>query len=138
MTDTDDAGGWSLVQSRSRIQDPSPTRTATSKSRPREKAIYGTRKDGALRAGPRRHELFVFRVHNDFNDSDVKQFFTDENVTVHELECLSREGSWNKSYRVAVETTDLTPLLQPEFWPDGIGCRRYFKKRVINKPNDGY
>ncbi len=50
-------------------------------------------------------------------------------VKVHELERVSRDEAWNKSYRAIVETDDISDLLNPDFWPEGIGCRRYRKKR---------
>jgi len=96
---------------------------------------FGTRKSTVIRAGPRRQELFIFRIHADISDDDIKQFLVGENVVVHELERLSKDDSWTKSYRVAIETNDLSALLQPDFWPDGIGCRRYWRKRTLNTDN---
>ena len=83
-----------------------------------------------IRAGSRRYEVFVFRVHNDIEDDQIKQFLTNEDAKVRELEPVSQMDAWTKSYRVAVETNDLDVMCHPEFWPDGIGCRRYWSKKT--------
>lgn len=100
------------------------------KARPRPKAIYGTKTGTTLRSGPRRQEIFVFRVHREITDDELKTFIANENMAVKELECVSRDDSWTKSYRIVIECNDLGALLNPEFWPDGIGCRRYWRKRI--------
>ena len=53
-----------------------------------------------------------------------------DHMTVKELECVSRDDSWTKSYRIIVECNDLAALLNPEFWPDGIGCRIYWREKI--------
>jgi len=97
---------------------------------PKPKVVYGTKQSTQLRAGPRRHELFVFRVHKDIVDEDIKEFMCNEGVKVHELEIVSSPDAWTKSYRLAVEAMNLEAILQPDFWPDGIGCRRYWRKKT--------
>ncbi len=97
--------------------------------RPRPKAVYGIRQSTLLRAGPRRHEIFIFNVDQDVKEDSIREFLTGEGVKVHDLECKSREGAWTKSYRVTVELNDINTLYQPDFWPDGIGCKRYWPRR---------
>ncbi len=101
------------------------------RTRSKPKVVYGTRQSSTLRAGPRRHDLFVFRVDNDITDEMLQDYLKDNHVTVRELECISQDGSWTKSYRITVECNDISGILNPEFWPDGIGCRRFRRKRVI-------
>ncbi len=99
-------------------------------SRPKPKAVFGTRQSTVLRSGPRRHDLFVFRVDDNIEDDSIKEFLAGENVKVHDLERVSRDDAWTKSYRVTVETSDLTAILTPDFWPDGIGCRRFRRRKT--------
>jgi len=94
------------------------------------KVVYGTKSDTTIRAGPRRHELFVFRVHSDIKCEEIKQFLRNENVVVNDLELVSKQDAWTNSYRVVVETADLDFILKPDFWPDGIGCRKFWRKRA--------
>lgn len=83
-----------------------------------------------LRAGPKRHEIFVFRVHNDITDDSLKEFLTGEHLTVIDMECVSQDSSWTKSYRIVIESNDLSAILDPDFWPEGIGCRRFWRKKA--------
>jgi len=103
---------------------------ADSTPRVKPNTVYGTKKSTTIRSGPRRHELFVFRVHNEIDDENIKQFLVDENVNVHELERVSREDAWTKSFRVVISSNDLSAVLNADFWPDGIGCRRFWKKKT--------
>ena len=104
--------------------------------RPKPKAVYGTRQSTILRSAPRRHELFVFRVDKEIADDSLKDYLTEEGKVnkIHELKCVSLDNSWTKSYRVLIECKDVNDILSPDFWPDGIGCRRFWRKRSDNKP----
>jgi hypothetical protein len=59
-----------------------------------------------------------------------------DNITVFDkkgaAECPLEDGSWTKSYRVTVECNNINDILNPEFWPDGIGCRRFWRKKVTD------
>ena len=48
---------------------------------------------------------------------------------VIEMECVSHKEAWTKSFRVLVTADDPVCTLDCDFWPLGIGCRRFFKKR---------
>lgn len=72
----------------------------------------------------------MFRVHEDITDEALKGFITGEKLTVNELERVSKDNSWTKSYRVVVGGDDLSMILEPDFWPEGIGCRRYWRKKT--------
>ncbi len=63
------------------------------KARPRPKAIFGTKTGTTLRSGPRRHDIFVFRVHRDITDDEIQGFLSGESIVVKELECVSRDDS---------------------------------------------
>ena len=98
---------------------------------PKIKPVYGTRQGSLLRVGPRWYDLFVFRVDKDISDELVKEFLKESHVNVHELECLSPDGSWNKSYRMIVECNDINDIVNPEFRPDGIGCHHFWRKKEL-------
>jgi len=129
---TADADGFVLPpeQRKKLIRQNKRNNADDQKRRTKPAAVYGTRQDTTLRSGPRRFDLFVFRVHNDITDEDIKLFLNKEDVTVRELEILSSDNAWTKSYRVSVETKSIDMMLQPEFWPDGIGCRRFWRKSL--------
>ncbi|KAJ8251755.1 hypothetical protein GJAV_G00225100 [Gymnothorax javanicus] len=107
-------------------------RATQPQARLRPKSVYGTRKDTSIRSGPRQFEYFVFRVHSDITVDDLNGFLDDSEeskVRVHELECISRDNAGTKSYRLVADVAEPSVLLDPNFWPDGIGCRQYYRKR---------
>ncbi len=105
---------------------------AKPKPKPKPKAVFGTRQSDILRSGPRRFDLFVFRVDNSIEDDNLKSFLTSENIVVHDLERVSRDDAWTKSFRVTVVGADLSVILNPDFWPNGIGCRRFRRKNTTD------
>ena len=91
--------------------------------------VYGTNSNATLKAGPRRHEIFIFRVDSETSDDQIKDFVKGDNRSVVNIECKSLTDSWTKCYRLVVQCPDIEPLLDPSFWGNGIGVRRYFIKR---------
>lgn len=103
------------------------------KARRRPQAVYGTRSPTAtLKSGPVRQELFLFRVHHDITTEDITSFLNDQSIKLTDIEKLSKSGSWTDYYRVVIEARDLGTIMTPDFWPDGIGCRRFWRKRGQN------
>jgi len=124
--------GWQLISHKQR--KPVAHNSRPTADRPKKpKAVYGTRQSTILCSAPQRHDIFVFRVHQDISDESLGDFLRDENVNVVGIERVSKDIAWTKSYRVTIETMDLTTVLRPEFWPDGIGCRRFFRKHVTQQ-----
>lgn len=102
------------------------------KKRPKKqqsKAVFGTKTDCNFKSGHRRTELFVFRVHPDVTAETMKGYIEQAGVTVAEIERLSTNNTISQSFRVLVGAGDPDNLLTEEFWPSGVGCRRFFKKR---------
>ena len=77
-------------------------------------------------------ELFVFNVDCSTDENCIKEFLKEEQVKVIEMECVSHKEAWTKSFRVLVTADDPVCTLDCDFWPLGIGCRRFFKKRQRN------
>ena len=48
-----------------------------------------------------------------------------------DIACMSNENNYTKSYRVVVEGRELETLYDPEFWPDGVCCRRFRHKAKV-------
>jgi len=91
--------------------------------------VYGTKQSGKLKSGPRRTELFVFRVSKDIDIDSIKTYLTDEGVAVADIERTSSEQAYTNSYHIIVEGVDPSMVLSADFWPEGIGCRRYWRNR---------
>lgn len=124
--------GFSLVQGRkkkpkSKMSVPAaPPPAASEQKRPRRNAIVGTRQDSKLKAGPRRAEIFVYRVGNEVTADDLKEYMKGERVNVIEIQRVSKEGRAAQSFRMIIESSNPADVLyKPEFWPEGYCCRRW-------------
>ena len=54
---------------------------------------------------------------------------TTENIMVHGIECISHQNARYKSFRVEIHFSEYDAVMSPDFWPEGIGCRRYISKQ---------
>ena len=99
------------------------------RNRKRPPVVYGTNSNATLKAGPRRHEIYIFRVDSETSEDQIKDFVKGDNRSVVNIECKSLTDSWTKCYRLVVQCPDIEPLMDPSFWGNGIGVRRYFIKR---------
>ena len=71
-------------------------------------------------------------------DEHLREFIASEHVDVLELERMSKEEAWTQSFRVLVTAPNPRCTLDSDFWPHGIGCRQYYRKRpnTRNTPDD--
>ena len=96
--------------------------------------VYGSSDTvSGLRAGKRSRDLFIFNLNAETSDDELKSFLLDNGIDAQEVECQSKENSFNTSYRLKVDSTDAEKLLKPEFWPANVGIRPYFRKRMQPK-----
>ena len=81
---------------------------------------------------------FVFNVDASIDDEHLREFIASEHVDVLELERMSKEEAWTQSFRVLVTAPNPRCTLDNDFWPHGIGCRQYYRKRpnTRNTPDD--
>lgn len=100
------------------------------RKRLKRKTVYGTKKDAELKSGKRQAEFFIFRVDKEATDDMVRNYVETGNIEVQKLECLSKPEAFSKSFYLSVTTDDPSQLLDPSFWPDGVGCRRFYKKKA--------
>ena len=81
----------------------------------------------------KKHDLFVFQVNKTVTDDQVKDYNNkDDGVTVIDIKQMNSAEAPSNSYHVVVHCMDVRPILQPEFWPTGVGCRRFRKKQQWN------
>ena len=99
------------------------------KKRRQVDVYYGNNKSDAFKGAPRKLELFVFNVEKETDMTALKDFMQEEHVKVLEMECVSHIDSWTKSFRVLLTADDPKCTLDADFWPVGVECRLYFKKR---------
>ena len=104
----------------------------------RKQGVIGSRKGSAshLRSGTEHTDIFVYRVHNDHDDVDVTNFLQDENVHILSISKVSHSDSRMKSFKVKIRTSDMEKVMSDQFWPDGIGCRKYFYRKQVENINE--
>ena len=101
--------------------------------RRRDRAVFGTGDDDALSAGLQRHDLFVFQTNKESTENDIKSYLERRGVTVINVERKSVTDAPSNSYHVEVHCLDVRTILTPGFWPVGVGSRKYFKNRTVNR-----
>ena len=101
-------------------------------------ARYGRRKDGEypFKEIPRRHDFMVFNVPQDCSVDTIKSYISDNGVQVLDIRKFSKEEWNNQSFCVTVIHVKEPIVADPEFWPEDIGYRRFFKKRINQQNNE--
>ena len=147
-TDATTRPAWSTVPaSRDKFEVPKYHQKKTAHKQPaaslqtkhKQAAVfYGAKSSNVIKSAPRRLELFVFNVDSSINDERLREFITSEHVDVLKIERMSKEGAWTQSFRVLVTASNPRCTLDNDFWPHGIGCRQYHRRRpdTRNTPND--
>ena len=99
-----------------------PKAIEQTKKRRQVDVYYGKKKSDAFKSA---------NVEKETDMTALRDFMQEEHVKVLEMECVSHIDSWTKSFRVLVTADDPKCTLDADFWPVGVGCRLYFKKRRI-------
>ena len=90
---------------------------------------YGNRAStSSFRAAPRVSKIFVCRVDQNVSDNDVKSWVTDSHIDVINFERKSKDEAMYKSFCVTVNFADEDKLLADDFWPDGVGYKKFFTR----------
>ena len=79
----------------------------TSGRKKKQTYTMGTIQSAKQASAPRRYALLVFRLDNDVTDEDINHFLSDDNMQVINVECMSNEHHYTKSYRIVVEGREL-------------------------------
>ena len=77
--------------------------------------------------------LYIGNVDMSFGIDDIRTFIEGQNVTVIELEDIARRHNRFKSFRLCLKRKDMDVIRDPNFWPEGIIVRKFFRK----SNNDG-
>ena len=117
-----------------RGQRPPDRMLAGARNRSRRPEVRGTRtSDCLIRAGPITKDLFVSRVSSEHTEQDVKNFLEGENVHVLDIVQISQPESYTISFHVTVQMShDAEKLMEPDFWPYGVCCRRFYRRNRNN------
>lgn len=72
--------------------------------------------------------LYIGHVSLDASIEDLKKYIEDQNISVIDLTETARKHNRFKSFRLCIKKSDLEPIRDPNFWPEGIVVRRFFHK----------
>ena len=103
--------------------------TTVTNRRRKQTAVYGNANDDTFTAGLQKHELFVFQVNKNVTEDQVKDYINNKDVTVVSIKLMTAAEAPSNSYHVVIHYMDARPIMKPEFWLTGVGCRRFRKKQ---------
>ena len=96
----------------------------------RRPPIKGTASSSKLRGAPEpSRDLFVYRVTKETVQDDLMEYLKDKHIQPRDIEKLSNTEAKFSSFRVEVKVSELDTLLDPNFWPEGVCVRRFYRKK---------
>ena len=72
--------------------------------------------------------FYVGNVQNGVKMDDLKSFIEQQNVSVVEIKDIARKHNRFQSFRVCIKKKDIDAIKDPNFWPEDIIVRRFFRK----------
>ncbi len=88
----------------------------------RAQLVMGKKSDTRIEAAGTIN-IMVKYVSKRFGDDEMKKYVVDEGVEVHSVETVSHANAKTKSFRIEIDFKDKDKVLNPEFWPTGIGLK---------------
>ena len=76
--------------------------------------------------------LYVGNIEVNANTDDIKAYIENQNVKVVELEDIARKHNRFKSLRLVIRKKDFDLIKNPDFWPEGIIVRKFFRKQTTD------
>ena len=72
---------------------------------------------------------FVYKVHKEDEEDELREYITKHNVTVRNLQKCSHNDAAFNSFKLSVSRNDADIILNEDFWPEGIRIRRWFDRQ---------
>ena len=98
----------------------------------RRSLIKGTKKlsgSCTLRCADRYIDLYVGRLSDTVTPEILMEYIKSEmNVTPHRYQQLKTKVPFSAAFKLTVHVDNKSLLLNPESWPEGVVCRRFFTK----------
>ena len=93
------------------------------------KFVVGHSKSGDVRGAPEpSRDIFVYRVHKDTTNQEMKDSVVSQGIAVSNVECSSKcESSFN-SFKVTLPVSHLDRAFDPGVWPKGARMHRFWPK----------
>lgn len=116
-----------------------PPSNAIKPKNARPKPTVGKKKDLKIKGESRRTDIFMYRINNETEDADVRNLFFNAGILVYEFHKVSHENSRFKSFRITIPLSDYDKVCNPDFLPEEVMCRRFYRprKRRLSEHSDG-
>ena len=95
--------------------------------RERYNTVVGTNSNKSIKSGKKLIDLFVFRIHCDVEPEHVVNYIK-RDVNVEQFVKISHNDAQMQSFKVTVKSDDFETVMDQNFWPAGVRCRRFFSK----------
>jgi hypothetical protein len=113
-----------------RSADFEPSSYYKKKQRRKTRPIVGTGASNSIRGAPEPcKDIFVYRLASDVVTENVKCFMNENDVDVRAVVQMSKSESLFRSFKVSIKKSDLSKVLQSDFWPEGVNVRRFWEPR---------
>ena len=77
----------------------------------------------------RKSSIFIFNVRRHVSMDVVKEFLENEDIAVHNIcDCTTIKNKYN-CFRIDIYSNDYEKVMKEDFWPNGVGCRRFYQAR---------
>ena len=107
------------------------------KSQRKRTAVTGTSSSSKLKGAPEpSRDLFVYRVEKGTEIGDIEEYLTSKHTSCRSVAKVSNPDAKFDSFKVEIKASDMSHLLDANFWPMGICVRRFFKPRVNNSAEE--
>ena len=119
-TTNTDAEGFQLVQ----------------RKRKRRENIVGSKKvdmNQFIKSAPKIVDIYVGNVDYHVTVEALSEYVkSDIGIQTEKCEALQSRNPNYKSFKLSINISDRVKVLNPEVWPEGIICRKYYNPRIIN------
>ena len=84
----------------------------------------------AMKSAPKYYDLYVGRCNSQITIEILNEYLKDDlQIATHACEELECKIPNSKSFKISVSVDDRETLLNPNSWPVGIVCRKYYNRR---------
>ena len=80
-------------------------------------------------------DIFVYRAEKGTPSDAISNFMLNNNVTCRSAKKVSNEAAKYDSFRIELKASDISKVLSPEFWPEGVRVRRFFPPKSMHHDN---
>ena len=101
------------------------------RNRRKDKKIVGSRKSpSTLKSAVKNVDLYIGNCGLEVTTDDLSNYISEQaSVNVNACEQLVSKYDHYISFKITLNIKDRAGLLEPEFWPEGIVCRKFYNPR---------